>query len=94
MKKKLINFLRSFEKRENIHGIGKIEVIGNRNSNLNSSGRLSLRAELDGVKVKIYEANNFQHANLIKEISEVKKDIFPEVINIEGNWVFSKWIEG
>jgi aminoglycoside phosphotransferase (APT) family kinase protein len=62
---------------------------------LNKTGRLVLRGELDGRKVKIYEAANEHHARFIEALC-AQKDLqgcFPATRSVHGRFLVADWVE-
>jgi phosphotransferase family enzyme len=64
-------------------------------SALNKTGRLVLCGELDGRKVKIYEAANEQHARFIGAVCarEDLRDCFPAMRGVLGRFLIVDWVE-
>jgi aminoglycoside phosphotransferase (APT) family kinase protein len=64
-------------------------------SALNKTGRLVLRGELDGRKVKIYEAANEHHARFIEALCtrEHLQGCFPAMRGVRGRFLVADWVE-
>jgi len=67
-----------------------------KNNIFNKAGRISFRAQLNGVPIKIYEAANSNHALFIANISSSKEIsfYFPSILYSAGRHLFAKWIDG
>jgi aminoglycoside phosphotransferase (APT) family kinase protein len=61
---------------------------------LNKTGRLVLRGELDGRKVKIYEAANEHHARFIEALCarEDLQSCFPAMRAVHGRFLVADWV--
>ncbi len=63
-------------------------------SQFSKAGRLTQKGTLGNRPIKLYEAENSEHARFIRHVSncETLKNFFPDIVALSGRFIIAEWV--